>query len=89
MDEQRLVRIEDKLDKMGEAITLLARMEERMVTLFKRMDKYDTDSSKLADRIGAVEKITVERGVGYRALEKGLWIVVGAGIALLMKRMES
>ena len=31
-DDQRLERIENKLDQMGEAIVSLARMEERMVT---------------------------------------------------------
>lgn len=40
MDDQttRLNRIEEKLDKVSEAIVSLARMEERMITLFKRMD---------------------------------------------------
>ena len=43
MDDQttRLNRIEEKLDKVGEAIISLARMEERMITLFRRMDNYD------------------------------------------------
>ena len=41
MDEnQRLSRIEGKLDKLSDAVIALARMEERMVTLFNRMGKY-------------------------------------------------
>ncbi len=86
MSEDRLTRIEDKLDKMSEAITLLARMEERMVTLFKRMDKYDDGHVKLSDRVGAVEKVTIQRGVIYHMVDKGFWLVVGAGIAYIMKR---
>lgn len=86
MSEDRLTRIEDKLDKMSEAITLLARMEERMVTLFKRMDKYDESQSKLVDRVGAVEKVTIQRGVVYHFLDKGFWIVLGAGVTFLIKR---
>ena len=37
MDDQdlRLNRIEEKLDKVGEAIISMARMEEKMITLFK------------------------------------------------------
>lgn len=85
MSEERLSRIEDKLDKMSEAITLLARMEERMVTLFKRMDKYDETHSKLTDRISAVEKVTVQRGVVYTFLDKILWVVIGAGFAYIVK----
>lgn len=85
MSEERLTRIEDKLDKMGEAITLLARMEERMITLFKRMDKYDTEQVNLSTRMTSVEKITVQRGVVYHAIEKLVWIVVGALAAVLIK----
>lgn len=85
MSEDRLTRIEDKLDKMSEAITLLARMEERMVTLFKRMDKYDENQSKLTDRVGAVEKVTLQRGVVYHLIDKGFWLVVGAGLAYIVR----
>ncbi len=85
MSEDRLTRIEDKLDKMSEAITLLARMEERMVTLFKRMDKYDENHSKLSDRVVAVEKVTLQRGVVYHLIDKGFWLVVGAGLAWIVR----
>ncbi len=85
MSEDRLTRIEDKLDKMSEAITLLARMEERMVTLFKRMDKYDENQSKLMERIGEIEKVTLQRGVVYHLIDKGFWLVVGAGLAWIVR----
>jgi len=51
----RLARIEGKLDKMSEAIVSLARMEERMITLFKRMDTYDANQSLVSDRLTKVE----------------------------------
>ena len=41
MTEDRLTRIEDKLDKLSNAVVTLARMEERMITVFKRMDHID------------------------------------------------
>jgi len=85
MSEDRLTRIEDKLDKMSEAITLLARMEERMVTLFKRMEKYDEGQNKLVSRIEAVEKVTIQRGTIYQVIDKGFWIVFGAGVAFVLK----
>lgn len=85
MSEERLSRIEDKLDKMSEAITLLARMEERMVTLFKRIDKYEDTQSKLSDRVSAVEKLTTQRGVVYHFTDKMFWIVIGAIAAIFVK----
>jgi hypothetical protein len=57
MDDQttRLNRIEEKLDKVSEAIVSLARMEERMITLFKRMDNYDDHHRALDGRVTKVE----------------------------------
>ena len=42
MTDARLSRMEDKLDKLSEAIISMARMEERLVSVDKRMDKIAT-----------------------------------------------
>jgi len=74
-----------KLDTLSEAVVSLARMEERMITLFKRMDKYDDAQTRVVDRVEKVEKITGQRGVVFHMLDKLLWVVVGAGVALIVK----
>jgi hypothetical protein len=89
VSEDRLTRIEGKLDKMAEAITLLARMEERMVTLFKRMEKYDESQSDLTERVQEIEKVTIQRGVVYHLLDKGFWLIIGAGLTYLAKTSGS
>lgn len=79
-EEKRLERIEQKLDEMSKAIVSLARMEERMVTLFKRMDSYDDAQDKLSDRVSKIEKVSGADGVTLRFLERIFWIVATAGI---------
>jgi light-regulated signal transduction histidine kinase (bacteriophytochrome) len=79
-DEKRLERIEQKLDDMSKAIVSLARMEERMVTLFKRMDSYDDAQDKLSDRVAKIEKVSGADGVTLRFLERIFWIVVTAAV---------
>jgi len=37
MSEYRLTRIEDKIDKLSKAVLAIARMKERMLTVFKRL----------------------------------------------------
>lgn len=54
-EEARLERIEKKLDEVGQAIVALARMEERMITLFKRMDKLDQEQNQHGRRLQLVE----------------------------------
>ena len=41
MSDERLRRMEDKLDKLSEAIYAILRMEERMLTVFKRLENID------------------------------------------------
>ena len=36
MSEDRLTRMEDKIDKLSEAVLAIARMEERMLTVFNQ-----------------------------------------------------
>ena len=55
MTDERLMRIEDKLDKLSNAVVTLARMEERMITLFKRMDHYDDEQKNGFLKLGFVE----------------------------------
>ena len=81
MDEKRLERIEQKLDDVGKAIVALARMEERMITLFKRMDTLDTEQSDQSKRLRTVESKVGNNGQMLRFVERVFWIVVTAGVA--------
>jgi Flp pilus assembly protein TadB len=85
MDDARLARIEQKLDKLSDAVVSLARMEERMLTLFKRMDKYEQAQDSLTERVTDVEKISIGRGAIFRIVDKATWIVVGIVVALVIE----
>lgn len=82
MDDSRLERIEQKLDKLSDAVVSLARMEERMINLFKRMDKYEAEQAYLMSRVIEVEKVSIGRGAIFRVVDKATWIVVGIVVAL-------
>ena len=62
MSEDRLTRMEDKLDKLSEAVLAIARMEERMLTVFKRLENVDGGIKKMDDRIDEMEKQAIARG---------------------------
>ena len=84
-DEQRLERMENKIDDLTKVVTSMARIEERMITLFKRMETYEFRHDNLDSRIGEVERTVTKTGVVDTVLEKGFWVVVGGGIAFLVK----
>lgn len=84
-DDVRLLRIEQKLDKLADAVISLARMEERMITLFNRMDNYETKQTLIEVRINDMEKTTVSRGAVFRLVDKATWIVVGVVVAFFIE----
>lgn len=91
-DDDRFGRLEKHMDKLGDKIDELvkvvvdmAKMEERMITLFKRMDKYDNRMDKMDDRVSLMEKISGKRGAVFQIIDKGFWVVFGAGIAYIIK----
>ena len=55
MNDNRLSRIEEKLDKLFEAVISMARIEERMISVFKRLDRVDEGFNKSDNRIDELE----------------------------------
>lgn len=86
--DDRLERIEKKLDTLAEAVVSLARMEERMITLFKRMDTYDDNQKDLGKRVGSLEKSMGANGQALRFAERLFWIVAAAGASYLFMSMK-
>ena len=75
-EEHRLDRIEEKLDKLSEAVVCLARMEERLITIFNRLEKIE-------NRVDAIEEVSSNSRYSLRFMERAFWIVVSASIVTL------
>jgi hypothetical protein len=70
VEDNRLDRIEQKLDKLTEAVSQIARVEEQLLSLFKRMDRHEkvltnTQSVKVGERLFWLVLATVASGLGY------------------------
>lgn len=85
MSEERLTRIETKLDKLADAMISMARMEEKMITLFKRMDKYDESQGKIDIRLQVIEKNNIQTNTFGYLVDKAIWIVLGAAAAFIIR----
>jgi len=80
-EDPRLGRIEEKLDKLADAVVGLARMEERMLTIFKRIEKYEEKQEELDERVSAIELDEAGKNSIYRILDKSIWLVIGVAVA--------
>lgn len=89
MSDLRLGRIEEKLDKLADAVVGLARMEERMLTIFKRIEKYEEKQEQLETRVNSLEIDDAGKNSVIRVIEKLTWLIVGIALAFftdLLKR---
>ena len=82
MSDERLCRMEDKLDKLSEAVYAIARMEERMLTVFKRLKNIDGSIKKMDDHVDEIKKQALIRAQKITFAERLFWTVVTGAVGL-------
>ena len=75
-DEQRLNRIESKVDKMAEAMIDLVRAEEKLVQLHESTHILFQKISQMDERIRTMEKSFSDTNTTVGILSKAFWIVI-------------
>lgn len=75
----RLERIEDKLDKLADAMVSLARAEEKITTLSGDQDKQYSRINKLSVKIDEIERIVLVMNRAVCFMQKLFWVAVVAG----------
>jgi len=81
--ERRLERVEEKLDKLTEAIVSIARIEERVNTVLKNNERFFARLDKLEIRMERVEKKTSLNQKSLGTAERFIWVLISAGVGLL------
>jgi chromosome segregation ATPase len=74
----RLMRIEDKLDKLADAMVSLARAEEKITTLSADHDKQYERINKLSVKIDEIERIVLVMNRAVCFMQKLFWVAVVA-----------
>lgn len=82
MSDDRLHRIEEKVDKLADAVVEMARMEERLVTVFKRMDEMGGMLKKMDDRLDDMERQAIVRGQKIAFAERIFWMIATGAVGL-------
>jgi len=85
MNEQRLERIETKLDSVAEALVALARLDEKTTSLYRRMDTLDDQQTQQSNRLVTLEGSVGSNGQSLRFAERVFWIVLAAVVTFAFK----
>ena len=76
--EQRLEKIEEKLDRLADAVVSIARIEERVATVLRQNDRFFIRMDKIEQRLDDVEAQSDVNSNTGRFIERFMWIVVAA-----------
>ena len=83
MNDTRLSRMEEKLYKLSEAVISMARIEERMISVFKRLDRVDKGFNKSGKRMDELEQTNIKRGHTIAFAERLFWIILTGAVGLV------
>ena len=83
-NENRLGRIEAKIDKLAEAIISLARAEEKLMQLEEDKKFLMGKMIKLEERMEKTERVLDENSMTISAINRIFWIALSGTIATLI-----
>ena len=81
-NEPRLQRIEEKLDKLTDTISQFARIEERMLSVFKRLDRHEKRLDDQEEDIKELSNAVLLNTKTSNNIERMFWVCVTAGASL-------
>ena len=84
MDEQaaRLNRIEVKLDKLTEAMTMIARVDEKLTASSARTDRLEFRLDEYESDLDSVKAIVGYNAQSVKIAERFVWILISSLIGL-------
>ena len=82
--EARLQRIENKLDKLSEAFTILARVEEKIMSSNTRIDRLEFRADEAERDVDKIKGIVGYNQQTVRVVERFAWILVSSLVGTFM-----
>jgi len=76
MSEDRLLRIEDKIDKLSEAMVAIARTEEKLVSMEQKYSAQYDRMNKFSEKLDKLESITTQNSQTVTTINKLFWIAL-------------
>ena len=81
-DYSRLDRIEEKIDKLTDAMVTIARAEEKLVNMEQKYSAQYDRMNKFSEKLDALEKITSENSQTVYTINKLFWVALIAVVCL-------
>ena len=86
-DVDRLDRIEQKLDRVVDALADLARIDERQDALAQRIDRHEFRLDLIEDQTNATSETLAKSAGQSRLIERAAWLVFAAALSVVASQM--
>lgn len=81
--QQRLDRIEEKIDKLADAMISLARAEEKIVSLAELQSNQTERLNRLSQKIDEIAAETADNTRTVQLINKLFWVVIVAAVGAI------
>ena len=82
--DSRLERIEVKLDKFSDTVSDLARIEERMLSVFKRLDRHEKRLDDQEDDLKNLSNSVLVNSKTSSSIERLFWVIITATASVVV-----
>lgn len=89
MTDQRFDRIEEKIDKLTEAITQIVRVEEKLLANDKRVDRLEYRADLLEGELDTVAEVARSNLGVAKFADKAFWLIVGGVVSFTVWIMKA
>ena len=79
----RLNRIETKLDKLAEAMTMIARVDEKLTAGSARIDRLEYRLDEYEGDLDSVKRIVGYNSQSVKIAERFVWILISAIVGIV------
>lgn len=79
----RFDRIEDKIDKLSDAIIALARAEEKILTLTSFSKQQSEQIQRVINRVDSIEEMVTANSSTINIINKIFWIIMASAATVI------
>lgn len=89
MSEDRLNRIEQKLDRLVDVVESIARVEEKMAANDGKLNRLEFRMDKMEGDVDEIAKVARDNSGVVKFADKVFWIVIGGGVSFAVWIMKT
>ena len=82
--EDRLARIENKIDQLSEAFIIMARTEEKLATIERDRQEVNDRLARIENKQEEIDKKLTENGSTINIINKLFWLVVASVVGAIV-----